>query len=52
MWVPRSTYSQVRPVFKAASNNSTSYAAANINAKVLGRFSRRSAVLELPSKAR
>ena len=41
-----------RLVFKAVSNSSTSYAAANIDAKALGRYLRRSTMLELPSKPR
>ena len=51
-WMPRSTYSQGRVMFKAASSSSTSYAEANINAQALGRYLRRSTVLEVPSKAR
>ena len=51
-WIPRSTYSRGRVVFKAACGNSTSYAAANIDAKALGRYLQQSTVLELPSKAR
>ena len=43
--VPRSAYSRGRVVFKAASNSSTSYTLANIDAKALGRYLR-------PSKAR
>ena len=39
-------------MFKAASGSSTSYMAANIDARALGRYLRRSTVLELPSKAR
>ena len=41
-WVPRSAYSRGRVVFKAASNDSTSYAAANIDVRALGRYLRRS----------
>ena len=51
-WVPRSAYSRGRVVFKAASNSSTSYAAANIDARALGQYLRCSRALELPSKAK
>ena len=51
-WVPRSAYSRGRVVFKAASGSSTAYIAANIDARALGRYLRRSTALELPSKAR
>ena len=51
-WVPRSAYSRSRVVFKAASGSSTAFVAANIDARALGRYLRRSTILELPSKAR
>ena len=51
-WVPRSTHSRGRVVFEAAFGSSTSYAAAIIDARALGRYLRRSRVLELPAKAR
>ena len=51
-WVPRSTYSPGRVVFKAASGSLPSYAAANIDARALRQYWRRSTVLELPAKAR
>ena len=51
-WVPRSTYSRGRVVFKAASSSSTAYVAANIDARALGRYLRRSTALELPTKVR
>ena len=51
-WVPQSTYSRGRVVLKAASGSSMSYVAANIDATALGRYLRRSPVLELPAKAR
>ena len=51
-WVPRSAYLRGHVIFKAASASSTSYVAANIDARALGRYLRRSTVLELPSKAR
>ena len=38
--------------FKAASGSSTAYVAANIDARALGRYLRRSTALELPAKAR
>ena len=50
--MPRSTYSRGRVVLKAASSSSTAYVAANINARALGRYLRRSTALELPAKAR
>ena len=50
-WVPRSTYSRGRVMLKVASGNCTSYVAANINARALGRYLRRSTVLRLPAKA-
>ena len=50
--VRRSAYSRGRVIFRAASNSSTSYAAANIDAKALGRYLRRSTVLDVPCKAR
>ena len=51
-WVPRSMYSRGRVVFKAASSSSTAYVAANIDARALGRYLRRSTALELPTKVR
>ena len=51
-WVPRSTYSRGRVVFKAASSSSTAYVAANIDAWALGWYLRRSTALELPTKVR
>ena len=39
-------------VFQAASGSSTAFVAANIDARVLGRYLRRSTILELPSKTR
>ena len=51
-WVPRSTYSRGRVVFKAASGSSTAYVAANVDARALGRYLRRSTALELPAKDR
>ena len=51
-WVSRSTYSRGRVVFKAASGSSTAYVAANIDARALGRYLRRSTALQLPAKAR
>ena len=51
-WVPRSTYSRGRVVFKAASSSSTAYVAANVDARALGRYLRRSTALELPTKVR
>ena len=49
-WVPRSTYSRGRVVFKAACRSSTTYVAANIDARALGRYLRRSTALEFPTK--
>ena len=51
-WVPRSTYSRGLVVFKTASGSSTSYIAANIEARALGRYLWRSTAFELPAKAR
>ena len=51
-WVPRSAESRGRVVFKAASGSSTAFVAANIDARALRRYLRRSTILEPPSKAR
>ena len=48
-WVPRSSYSRGRVNSKAASGSSTAYVAANVDARVLGRYLRRSKALELPA---
>ena len=50
--MPRSAYRRGRVVFKAASASSTPCVAANIDARALGRYLRRSTMLELPSKVR
>ena len=47
-----STHTRGRVLFKAASGISTSYSAANIDARALGRYLKRSMPLELPTKAR